>query len=60
LDRYDHQRLTTEGLNQRVVFMVSYADAMKAIEELRRKFGASSLFGNEKDASFQGSIAAID
>jgi prophage maintenance system killer protein len=32
---------------------------MWAINGLREKFGGSSLFGNEKDDSFQGSLAAI-
>jgi prophage maintenance system killer protein len=32
---------------------------MQAIQGLREKFGGSSLFGNEKDESFKGSLAAI-
>ena len=32
---------------------------MNAIQDLRDKFGGSTLFGNEKDESFQGSLAAI-
>lgn len=32
---------------------------MNAIMGLRDKFGGSSLFGNEKDESFKGSLAAI-
>jgi prophage maintenance system killer protein len=32
---------------------------MLAIHNLREKFGGSALFGNEKDESFQGSLAAI-
>ncbi len=32
---------------------------MDAIKGLKDKFGGSSLFGNEKDESFQGSLAAI-
>ncbi|HVV71425.1 MAG TPA: hypothetical protein VHI52_08000 [Verrucomicrobiae bacterium] len=32
---------------------------MGAIHSLRDKFGGSTLFGNEKDESFQGSLAAI-
>ena len=32
---------------------------MVAIDELRAKFGGSSLFANEKDQSFKGSIGAI-
>ncbi len=32
---------------------------MGAIKSLKDKFGGSALFGNEKDDSFQGSLAAI-
>jgi prophage maintenance system killer protein len=32
---------------------------MQAIEGLREKFGGSSLFGNKKDESFKGLLAAI-
>lgn len=32
---------------------------MIAVKGLRDKFGGSMLFGNEKDDSFQGSLAAI-
>lgn len=30
------------------------------MDELKKRFGGSSLFGNEKDQSFKGSISAID
>jgi prophage maintenance system killer protein len=32
---------------------------MEAIKGLKDKFGGSTLFGNEKDDSFRGSLAAI-
>jgi len=32
---------------------------MQAIKSLKEKFGGSALFGNEKDDSFQGFLAAI-
>lgn len=38
---------------------ISYHTAIEAIKGLRDKFGGSILFGNEKDESFQGSLAAI-
>ncbi len=34
-------------------------DQKKMIRGLKDKFGGNSLFGNEKDESFQGSLAAI-
>ncbi|UPK71177.1 virulence protein RhuM/Fic/DOC family protein [Chitinophaga filiformis] len=59
LDKYDHRTLTIEATHQEQAFIATYDEAMKAIRGLRDKFGGSSLFGNEKDESFQSSIATI-
>jgi len=59
LDKYDHRKLTIEATHTQQGFIATYGDAMKAIRSLRDKFGSSSLFGNEKDESFQSSIATI-
>jgi prophage maintenance system killer protein len=59
LDKYDHQVLEIEATSPKEIFRISYGAAMEAIKGLKNKFGGSSLFGNEKDDSFQGSLAAI-
>jgi prophage maintenance system killer protein len=59
LDRYDHQVLEIEAVSPKQLFQLTYPAAMDAIKGLKDKFGGSSLFGNEKDESFQGSLAAI-
>lgn len=59
LDQYDHQALKTERITKEELFQITYSEAMNAIQGLRNKFGGSALFGNEKDESFQGSLAAI-
>jgi prophage maintenance system killer protein len=59
LDKYDHQQLTIEGTTDQQLFVATYDDAMQAIKDLKNKFGGSSLFGNEKDDSFKGSIGTI-
>lgn len=59
LDKYDHRNLTIEAIHTQQVFIATYEEAMKAIQGLKDKFGGSSLFGNEKDESFQSSIATI-
>ena len=59
LDKYDHQILEIEATSSRQFFQITYPAAMDAIKGLKDKFGGSSLFGNEKDESFQGSLAAI-
>jgi prophage maintenance system killer protein len=59
LDKYDHQSLPLEGTPDQQLFTATYEDAMQAIRDLKYKFGGSSLFGNEKDDSFKGSIGTI-
>jgi prophage maintenance system killer protein len=59
LDQYDHQVLEIHDTTSEELFQITYDEAMKAIKGLRDKFGGSTLFGNEKDESFQGSLAAI-
>lgn len=59
LDQYDHQVLEIEATTSKELFVISYQEAIKAIKGLKDKFGGSSLFGNEKDQSFPGSLAAI-
>lgn len=59
LDKYDHQQLTVEGTTDQQLFVATYEEAMQSIKNLKDKFGGSSLFGNEKDDSFKGSIGTI-
>lgn len=59
LDKYDHQQLSIEGTPDHQLFVATYEDAMKAIKNLKDKFGGGSLFANEKDDSFKGSIGTI-
>jgi hypothetical protein len=59
LDQYDHQVLEMGATTKEEMFQINYPEAVKAIKGLKDKFGGSSLFGNEKDESFQGSLAAI-
>jgi hypothetical protein len=41
------------------LFEITYSEAMLAIQSLRNKFGGTTLFGNEKDESFKGSLVAV-
>lgn len=59
LDNYDYQRLYISKTTQNELFHATYDNAMQEIEMLRDKFGASTLFGNEKDDSFKSSIGQI-
>lgn len=59
LDNYDYQRLYISKTTRNELFHATYDNAMQEIEMLRDKFGASTLFGNEKDESFKSSIGQI-
>ena len=59
LDNYDYERLTIDQTTKVASFHATYENAMEQIQRLRDKFGASVLFGNEKDDSFRSSIGQI-
>ena len=59
LDQYDHQVLEIPNTTSKELFQITYPAAITAIKGLKYKFGGSALFGNEKDDSFEGSLAAI-
>lgn len=59
LDNYDYERLIIDKTTKQEHFHATYENAMEAIDGLRRKFGGSSLFGNEKDDSFKSSIGQM-
>jgi len=59
LDQYDHQSLRIADTRSSGQQPISYEEAMAQIRLWREKEGLGSLFGNEKDASFKGSLTAI-
>ena len=59
LDDYDYQRLSICKTTSKETFHATYENAMKEINVLKKKFGYSPLFGNEKDDSFKSSIGQI-
>lgn len=59
LDKYDYQKLVVEQTTIKERFHATYDNAMEAIACMKKKFGNSSLFGNEKDESFKSSIGQI-
>ena len=58
LDSYDYQTLSIRSTSKEC-FHATYENAMDVINDLKAKFGESSLFGNEKDQSFHSSIGQI-
>lgn len=59
LDDYDHQRIPEAPVSKRKVKAVSYDEALRIIGRLRENFGASAIFGQEKDESLHSSLNAI-
>jgi prophage maintenance system killer protein len=59
LDDYDHQRVTMGAVHPGPAVGLSYAEALRIIAELRERFGASDLFGREKDESLHSSLNAV-
>lgn len=63
LEKYDKDELSSENLNEDVIYIINYNDVKSAIEKLQsdllKKGEASKLFGNEKDGSFKGILGSI-
>ncbi|MFH1283011.1 MAG: RhuM family protein [bacterium] len=59
LDDYDHQRLSVPKGTKRSKSELTYVEAKKIIETMKRRFKDSNLVGQEKDNSFKSSIGAI-
>jgi len=59
LDDYDYKRLKISHTSREEKFVLTYESAIKAVKELRRKFGGAGFFGVERDQSFKSSIASI-
>jgi len=59
LDDYDYKRLKIARTSREEKFALTYEAAIRAVKELRNKFGGSDLFGVERDKSFKSSIASI-
>lgn len=59
LDDYDHQRVTIGRTSRRQAKPVTYAEVMGLIAVMRQKFGASAVFGKEKDQSLHSSLNAV-
>jgi len=59
LDDYDYKKLKISGTSKEEKFRITYKIAIKAVHQLKKKFGGTGFFGHEKDQSFKSSIAAI-
>jgi prophage maintenance system killer protein len=59
LDDYDHQRVTLGKTSRRRAKPITYDETMDLVAAMRQKFGASDVFGKEKDESLHSSLNTI-
>ncbi|MFV0592198.1 MAG: RhuM family protein [Draconibacterium sp.] len=59
LDRYDYQKLEIADTSEKELYRLTYEEAISQILLVKRTYGNSDLFGNEKDESFKSSISTI-
>ncbi len=59
LDQYDYQSLTIRNTSGKEIYQLTYEEAIKQINLVKRTYGNSDLFGHEKDKSFQSSLATV-
>jgi prophage maintenance system killer protein len=59
LDDYDYQRVAAPPAGEKAVHPLSYPEALRIVEQLRERFGGSTLFGRQKDEGLQSSLGAV-
>jgi prophage maintenance system killer protein len=59
LDDFDHERLSTPKGTKQARFELTYEEARKIIEAMKKKFHDSGFVGREKDSGFKSSIGAV-
>ncbi len=59
LDDYDHGRIQIKSATAKESYQLTYDEGIRLIQQMRQKFGGSSLFGHEKDQSFKSALGAI-
>jgi death-on-curing family protein len=59
LDDYDHQRVSLRNVSLGEVKAVTVEEARQAVKKMHEQFGASDLFGREKDESLPGTLGVI-
>jgi prophage maintenance system killer protein len=59
LDDYDHQRVRLGEVSPGLVAALDQDEARQVIVRMGERFGASILFGREKDDGLEGSLSAV-
>ena len=59
LDDYDHQRVRLGEVSPGPVVALGLDESRQVVVRMAERFGASGLFGREKDDGLEGSLAAV-
>jgi len=59
LDDYDYQRVGAPPAGGKTVHPLTYPEVLRIVDQLRERFGGSSLFGRQKDEGLQGALGAV-
>ncbi len=59
LDDYDHGRVKVKSTTTKESYRLSYDEGIQLVDQMRKKFGGSDLFGHEKDESFKSALGAV-
>jgi prophage maintenance system killer protein len=59
LDDYDHGRIEIKSATAKECYQLTYEEGIQLIQQMKKRFGGSGLFGHEKDGSFKSSLGAI-
>jgi death-on-curing family protein len=59
LDQYDYQKLEIKSTSGKETYQLNYLEAIKKIDQLRKTYSNSDLFGLEKDSSLKSSLSTV-
>lgn len=59
LDQYDFKKLSLQKTTKKEHYKLDYKESIRIIQNLKKQFGGSDIFGVPKDESFKSSISAI-
>jgi prophage maintenance system killer protein len=59
LDQYDYQKLQISDTSSKETYRLTYTEAIKQIDLVKKNYRNTDLFGREKDNSFRSSISTI-
>ncbi|NOZ75184.1 MAG: virulence protein RhuM/Fic/DOC family protein [FCB group bacterium] len=59
LDQYDFKKLSLHKTTKKEYYKLDYEECLRIIQNLKKQFGGSDIFGIQKDKSFKSSVASI-